>query len=82
MRGAQGERRDLAQVRRRPKSVVSAPVDMLALPPFPLHLARSLGGNNIGANGASALAAVLKKTMITNLECAAALSVHLSVNAR
>ena len=48
------------------------PVDMLALPPFPLHLARSLAGNNIGAKGASALAAILKESQITNLGCAAA----------
>ena len=43
-----------------------------ALPPFPLHLARSLGVNRIEDKGASALAAVLKKTRITNLKCAAA----------
>ena len=32
----------------------------------------SLGGNNISAEGASALAAVLNETKITNLKCAAA----------
>jgi hypothetical protein len=51
---------------------MSAPVYMLALPPFPLHLARSLEGNYIGAKGASALAAVLKETIITSLKCASA----------
>jgi len=45
---------------------------MLTLPPFPLHLARSIGRNKIGAKGASALAAVLKETIITNLKCASA----------
>ena len=35
-------------------------------------LTRSLRGNNIGDKGASALAAVLKETMISHLECAAA----------
>jgi hypothetical protein len=49
---------------------------------FPtLPLAHSLTDNEIGAKGATALAAVLKQTQITNLECAAALSVHLSVDA-
>ena len=37
-------------------------------PPF----ARSLQENNIGVQGASALAAILKETKITNLRCAAA----------
>jgi hypothetical protein len=31
----------------------------------------SLYGNNIGAEGASALAAILKETMISILKCAA-----------
>ena len=40
---------------------------------FPiLPLARSLNNNDIRAKGASALAAILKTTQITNLECAAA----------
>ena len=34
----------------------------------------SLRGNNIGVEGASALAAILKETMISDLECAAALA--------
>ena len=38
------------------------------LPPIPC----SLGYNNIGVEGASALAAILKETKITTLECAAA----------
>ena len=46
-------------------------------------LSRSLGGNGIGAKGASALAAVLKETKITELECAAApQSVRFLVSAR
>ena len=52
---------------------VSAPIDTPTLSPFPiLPLARSLSGNGIGPEGASALAAILKETKITNLECAAA----------
>jgi hypothetical protein len=50
---------------------LSTPIDTLALslpPPFPC----SLGYNAIGVEGASALAAVLKETMIAHLECAAA----------
>jgi hypothetical protein len=35
-------------------------------------LTRSLGGNDIGAEGATALAAILKETKITILGCAAA----------
>ena len=34
-------------------------------------LTRSLGENNIGVKGASALAAILKETKITTLGCAA-----------
>ena len=41
---------------------------MILAPP----LTRSLRGNSIGDEGASALAAILKETMISNLECAAA----------
>jgi hypothetical protein len=53
---------------------LSMPTDMPALSPFPPHapLAHSLERNNIGAEGASALAAILKETQITNLKCAAA----------
>jgi hypothetical protein len=52
---------------------VSTPIDAPTLSPFPtLPLAHRLRGNNIGAEGASALAAILKETQITNLECAAA----------
>ena len=52
---------------------MSAPVDTPTLSPFPtLPLAHSLGGNNIRAEGASALAAILKETQITSLGCAAA----------
>ena len=49
------------------------PIDTPTLSPFPtLPLAHSLGGYNIGAEGATALAAILKETQITNLGCAAA----------
>ena len=41
----------------------------------------SLGGNYIGDEGASALAAVLKETMISNLKCAAAARVFAFVSA-
>ena len=52
---------------------VSAPLD--SSPTIPASpLARSLEYNEIGVDGASALAAVLKETQITNLGCAAALS--------
>ena len=47
---------------------VSAPADTRLLPPIPC----SLGYNEIGDEGASALAAVLKETMITNLKYAPA----------
>ena len=61
---------------------LSAPIDTPTLSPFPiLLLTRSLGGNDIGIEGASALAAVLKETKITNLECAAAPRVFAFVSA-
>ena len=67
MQGAQGERRHLARVRRRPEfAFLSAPIDT------PIPNVRSLFGNSIGAEGATALAAVLKETKITQLKCAAA----------
>ena len=44
-------------------------------------LACSLRGNDIGDEGASALAAVLKETMISNLKCAAAPRVFAFVSA-
>ena len=51
----------------------SAPVDTPTLSPFPiLPLARSLDYNEIGAKGATALAAILNETKITHLKCAAA----------
>ena len=43
-----------------------------------LPLARSLESNRIGDEGASALAAILKETMISNLKCAAAPECSLS----
>ena len=68
-------------MRRRPIVVAfeSAPVDTPTLSPLPiLPLALSLGGNDIGAEGATALAAILKETKITNLRCAAAPECSLS----
>ena len=52
----------------------------LALPTSPTLC--SLWDNAIGDKGASALAAILKETQITNLECAAAPSVRFCVSAR
>ena len=52
---------------------VSAPIDTATLSPPPtLPMLCSIGWNGIGDKGASALAAVLKETQITNLKCAAA----------
>ena len=45
-------------------AIVSAPVDTHLLPPTPC----SLEYTGIGVEGASALAAVLKETMVTNLK--------------
>ena len=61
-------------MRRGPRvfAFVSAPIDTPTLSPFPiLPLAHSLQVNAIGAEGATALAAILNETKITNLECAA-----------
>ena len=51
--------------------LLSTPVDtrLLSLPP---PIPCSLGFNGIRVEGASALAAVLKETRITNIKCAAA----------
>ena len=50
----------------------SAPIDTHVLSPFPiLPLTRSLGDNRIGDEGATKLAAILNKTKLTNLKCAA-----------
>ena len=59
------------------------PTDMPALSPFPPHapLAHSLERNNIEAEGASALAAILTKTKITNLEWPAPPPQNTRVNA-
>ena len=49
---------------------VSAPIDTPTLSPSPiLSPDRSLEGNGIGAEGASALAAILNETKITVLKC-------------
>ena len=55
-------------------ALVSAPVDKLALPPLPcsMPLVLSLLYNQIGDEGALALAAILKETNITALRCAGA----------
>ena len=45
---------------------------LLSLTMLAPPLTRSLSENNIGDEGASALAAILKETQITHLECAAA----------
>ena len=51
----------------------SAPIDTPGLScTAPTSSACSLWSNNIGAKGASALAAILKGTQIQELECAAA----------
>ena len=52
---------------------VSAPIDTPTLSPFPiLPLAHSLRDNGIGAEGATALAAILNEnTKLINLKCAA-----------
>ena len=62
---------------------LSAPLDTALLSHAVLAppLTRSLRGNNIGVEGASALAAILKETMISNLECAATPSVFAFVSA-
>ena len=49
---------------------VSAPIDTPTLSPFPIPLPRSLWGNGIGAEGVSALGAILNETKITELKCA------------
>ena len=69
-------------MRRRPIvfAFVSAPLDTTAFSPSTLRaLTHSVSENNIGDKGASALAAVLKKTRISELECAAAPSIRVSV---
>jgi hypothetical protein len=72
-RHPQGDADRQPGVRRRPSvAFVSMPLDILTLSPFPTPpLARSLESNIIGAQGASAFAAVLKETKITTLKCAA-----------
>ena len=58
---------------------LSTPIDTPTLSPLPiLPLACSLADNGIGAEGTSALAAVLKETKITDLKCAAAPECSLS----
>ena len=73
--------KELKCVAARVFAFVSTPVDTLALSPSPSSLG-SLGGNSIGDEGASALAAVLKETNITKIRCAAPPSVRFRVSAR
>ena len=62
---------------------VSMPIDTPTLSPSPiLPLACSLRGSQIGNEGATALAAILKETQITDLECAAAPKCSFRVSAR
>ena len=57
---------------------VSAPIDTPTLsPPHPAPCFAVSAVNHIGAEGASALAAILKETQITTLKCAAALECSL-----
>ena len=74
MRGAQGKRCDVVGVRRRSQvfAFLSAPVDTCLLSYCPHPSLCSLGYNDIRAEGIFALAAILKETQITQLECAAA----------
>ena len=72
MRGAQGERRDLAEVRRGPESMTFCQCPSTHLHSIPiLPLARSLDHNCLADKGATALAAILNETKITHLRCAA-----------
>ena len=68
-RHPQGDADHSALVRRRPRvfALVSAPIDTPTLSPPQPHPCRSISNNEIGAEGASALAAVLKETQITTL---------------
>ena len=89
MRGAQGERRDLAQVRRRPIvfAFVSAPIDT---PPSLASLDHNQlcgldedGNGTYTADGITKLCEALKGSAVTSLRCAAApQSVCFRVNAR
>ena len=70
MQGAQGERRDLTQVRcHTPECLLLCYRPLTRLLSSHPHstLARSIARNYIGDKGASALAAVLKETQITTL---------------
>ena len=78
MRCAQGEHRDLAQVRHRPRllAFLSAPIDT---PPFLGSLANnqlcgidSRGRGTYTAEGVTKLCEALKGSAVTSLECAAA----------
>ena len=58
---------------------LSAPADTHMCPlTVPPPVPRSIGNNRIGDEGASALAAILKETQITNLKCAATRQCSLS----
>ena len=64
-----------------PPVLVSAPLTMFSHHPCSAPHPHSLSENRIGDKGASALAAFLKETRISELKCAAAPSVRLSVSA-
>ena len=78
MRGAQGERRDLAEVRRRAQAFafLSAPIDM---PPFLGSLTENQlcgldwrGRGTYTAEGITKLCEGLKGSAVSSLKCAAA----------
>ena len=80
MRGAQGKRRDLAQVRRRPVVVfafMSAPIDtppaLGSLGYNQLCGVDSLGNGTYTAEGITKLCEALKGSAVTSLKCAATL---------
>ena len=83
MQGAQGEHGDLAQVRTTPLCLLSCQRPLTRTCPLtvPPPIPRSIGYNEIRDKGTSALAAILKETMISNLECAATDSVRFRVSA-
>ena len=78
MRGAQGERRDLAEVRRRAQAFafLSAPIDTPpALGSLGYNELCGVGRNGCGtytAEGITKLCEALKGSAVTSLECAAA----------
>ena len=87
MRGAQGERRDLAEVRRRPEvfAFLSAPIDT---PPFLGSLGNTelcgvdhWGDGTYTTEGITKLCDGLKGSAVTSIECATALIVFAFLSA-